>query len=578
MRAMMARIVITGVMLAHAVAAAGQTVPVVSAGAQQTRYFNRTLTIMEAENFTFTAEGIAGQFGDEAAASTCRGLPWSACAWGDGGNLFASDVSNVFMSRRAYLHADANATFGATATAIVPIASTGPFNVMARYEAGYRFHSPFKVDVQQNGSTLFSKVFGLKTTPKVWGFQAMRETDWTQGCGPGVQPECRWIYSATENMVWEGTTAAYAVNLTAGLATITLTVVGVDGSSDESDSLNGALTGDRWGVETTGGDLIAERNVDAILLHPNQTDIDFRMNTTLFPNADGDGLVFDSLVSSQEGEVFARVASKSDMPMALGFPRTFNRSPLWEERTFFPQWVNTSGNIHISHGTSFPTPTPHQRVDKEGWIWSIADAGSCGVAAQITGIVAVGLNSTDIPDPAQVWKGQPECLVISVAPRATSDWVDVGRMLDTLDHSSLNLPVGNYTVEFGVKALDGSGKIEPLPSSVYDAQANPAACNGQVNNRSNPDESCWNAPSLTTVLIDSSIRATRRTRPITAEFFGIMDDLESRPTPHGKPPTEVMITADTFPPDWARGMYAEGQGYPDPKWQSKVRCIALTAA
>ena len=81
----------------------------------------------------------------------------------------------------------------------------------------------------------------------------------------------------------EGTTAAYVVNLTAGVATITLTVVGVDGSTAAADSA-ADLSGDRWGVESGSGELITERNVDAILLHPNQTDIDFRMNTTLFPN------------------------------------------------------------------------------------------------------------------------------------------------------------------------------------------------------------------------------------------------------------------------------------------------------
>ena len=168
---------------------------------------------------------------------------------------------------------------------------------------------------------MFGKVFGLRTTPKVWGFQSMRENDWSQGCGPGLVPECRWIYSSTENMVWEGTTAAYVVNLTAGVATITLTVVGADGSTAAADSA-ADLSGDRWGVESGSGELITERNVDAILLHPNQTDIDFRMNTTLFPNCnpphssglfgsddlssevfvrtgDANGLVFDSLVATQ---------------------------------------------------------------------------------------------------------------------------------------------------------------------------------------------------------------------------------------------------------------------------------------
>ena len=43
-----------------------------------------------------------------------------------------------------------------------------------------------------------------------------------------------------------------------------------------------------------------------------------------------------------------------------------------------------------------------------------------------------------------------------------------------------------------------------------------------------------------------------------------------------------MITAHTFSKDWARGMYVEGQGYPDPKWQAETKrfreMFALTTA
>ena len=107
---------------------------------------------------------------------------------------------------------------------------------------------------------------------------------------------------------------------------------------------------------------------------------------------DANGLVFDSLVATQvvalpnaygcsspeacltppmrlpqEGEVFARVTSKSDRPLAFGFPRSFNRSPLWNERTYFPAWQNTSTNTNIPKGHVLPVPKPGQRVDKEGW-------------------------------------------------------------------------------------------------------------------------------------------------------------------------------------------------------------------
>ena len=132
----------------------------VSLGAQPVRYFNQTMMIMEAENFS-TAGPWTG----------CRGgggaTGWSACTWGDDDNLFASDVSNVFLSRRAYLHADANATLGETARAFVPVAAAGTYHVLIRYEAGYRFSSPFKVEIEQGGDRRFEKVYGLKTTPKV---------------------------------------------------------------------------------------------------------------------------------------------------------------------------------------------------------------------------------------------------------------------------------------------------------------------------------------------------------------------------------------------------------------------------
>jgi hypothetical protein len=72
---------------------------------QHVPYFDQHVTIVEAESFTMAD----GQLGDGAAAANaprapCRDEALSACEWGLDGNLFACDVYNVWMSRRAYLH------------------------------------------------------------------------------------------------------------------------------------------------------------------------------------------------------------------------------------------------------------------------------------------------------------------------------------------------------------------------------------------------------------------------------------------------------------------------------------------
>jgi hypothetical protein len=80
-------------------------------------------------------------------------------------------------------------------------------------------------------------------------------------------------------------------------------------------------------------------------------------------------------------------------------------------------------------------------------------------------------------------------------------------------------------------------------------------------------------------------RMSRRFHRRTWPQFHSQMALNNRPNcetgnRYGKPPTEVLITAETPSADWARGMYVEGQGYPDPKWQSDVarfkKMFALT--
>ena len=90
--------------------------------------------IVEAENFTAMADESAPTSSSSSRPSASS-PSWVPQAWAHDPNLFSSDVSNVFMNRRAYLHSDANATVGATAAASVTIPATGVYTLLARYEA-----------------------------------------------------------------------------------------------------------------------------------------------------------------------------------------------------------------------------------------------------------------------------------------------------------------------------------------------------------------------------------------------------------------------------------------------------------
>jgi hypothetical protein len=74
-----------------------------------------------------------------------------------------------YASRRAYLHTDANVSSG-SASAYVRIAQAGTYNVLLLYEALYRFETPVAVTVSQSGKQLFSRVYGYRSSPKVWGY------------------------------------------------------------------------------------------------------------------------------------------------------------------------------------------------------------------------------------------------------------------------------------------------------------------------------------------------------------------------------------------------------------------------
>jgi hypothetical protein len=176
------------------------------------KYFEQYITVVEAENMT--APGGGGG--------------WEAREWAHSPNYFAASLADTFLSRRAYLHAPANSTGHDVASASMKIGRTDNYHVLLRYEALYRFETPFRVTVEQGGQVVMEEVYGRRSNLKVWPFSGGR-----MGCGDGLVAECVWPYGATESVLWEG--VGKTAFLQQGMATITLTAVH-DCPSPVSDS------------------------------------------------------------------------------------------------------------------------------------------------------------------------------------------------------------------------------------------------------------------------------------------------------------------------------------------------------
>ena len=401
--------------------------------------------IVEAENFTVVGDSQSG---------------WSPHAWAHDPNLFASDVSNVFMNRRAYLHAGSIAPVGGKATAAVTVPADGNYTLLARYEAGYRFSSPFNVTVQQGGDArvVYQQAYGLRSSPKVWGFAGC--TDRYGGLAM-LSAECRYNYGTTENMVWEGPSLSgnYTLSLQQGLATITLTVADAHGD-------------------------ITERNIDTLLLTMNTSDIAMRLAGKSRP------LQLDGLIGTQEGEVFAKMESHEDQEMNITLPLTSSRSPLWEGKLIYPvvSWKcthvdpknrtspeNCTQSITTGCGTrgmvSVAPPPPDLKLC-QACAANYSLLHNCTAAQQQqacapaeTGLLQRSkasrpcetklMRAQCFPKPAKPTPplplGMSQCVTFRLGSRQKTDWVDVGRVIDTMNHASWNLPAGNYTLTIGMK-------------------------------------------------------------------------------------------------------------------------------
>ncbi len=197
-----------------------------------------------------------------------------------GTNYYVSTFANTFLSRWAYLHAAAGHT--GSAERKIRVKRPGQFLLLVRYEAVYRFHTPFEVRVLQAGKEVFRRVYGRKDRPRIWAFRH------------GLADDVAWPWGANEQIVWEGHDAV--VRLDAGEAVIQL-------------------------VASAEPQPQADRHVDCILLTADRSDVERRIQSARYLPLDG--------LLTQAGDLWCRVSNHSVGALQVTLPPCIEHSPYW---------------------------------------------------------------------------------------------------------------------------------------------------------------------------------------------------------------------------------------------------------
>jgi len=328
---------------------------------------------------------------------------WEARKWGE--NYYAATFANSFLSRKAYLGADEQTEGQATIQIRVPKA--GRYLVLVRYEAAYRFETQFRVRVEQKGRRVLDRLYGARKNLKIWAFSQKLKT------------EHAWSWGASENIVWEGHDAF--ADLKPGVATITLSA----------------------SKQPEPG---AKRNIDCILLTPDEEQVKMRIEKEKYLPLDG--------MLTQAADVFVKVSNRGSTELTFGGANAIGGGN-WQQHS--PYWV---------HLRNWP------KVN------------------------------------------------VKVAPGKSTDWVEVGGTMDTLNDGQWNFTGnGKYHAEFAVK--EANGKLTPI-----------AAFDGE---------------GALKLAADADTRYSRRLRQQEDVLFDLLTEVKKEPL-RGRAPRETLIYGHTFSP------------------------------
>ena len=173
------------------------------------------------------------------------------------------------------------------------------------------------------------------------------------------------------------------------------------------------------------------------------------------------------------------------------------------------------------------------RIEKEGYLpldGMLTQAGDVYLKVHNAGASAVTVNVGNGTEHSPYWvhirHWKP--LKIETAAGQTSDWTEVGSLLDSLNDGQWHISAAsakadmplNYRLEFGVK--NAAGVIESIKA--FDTQG----------------RDLWLA-------YDANTRYTRRVRTSDRVLYDLLDYLKAHPVP-GAPPRRTIVYADTFAP------------------------------
>ena len=296
---------------------------------------------------------------------------------------------------------------------------------------------------------------------------------------------CVTTDGATEGWLWEG--IGEQVELQKGTVQITLS----RDAATESDDPHGSPE--------------ANRNVDMIVLHPNQTDI---MNRALVYEVGGLSLPLDGY-ASQYGEVYARFTNLGAATLNLTLSALYSHSGGAGNHLILAVWDNYT-NALVS-GCSYKGDQTNLRAFSEATFKPAA--------------------------------GGPRCpRILLSATGQSSEWIEVGSLLDTYNHGTWNFPRGTYKLDIGVTSLGvmqrgGGGSSYPTGSPAIEQITSFTAYNTSLQ-----------------LQVDGSTRATRRVRDQHGSFFSIVDAMEQHVkvaplSPNGKMAVNMPFYARTFGPD-----------------------------